>query len=49
MAGMMIHQDSSTHAWIPALDYNVDLIVTMDDTNSEITSGLFSDQEGTNS
>ena len=26
MAGMMIHQDGSTHRWIPALDYDLDLI-----------------------
>ena len=47
MAGMMIHQDGSTHAWIPALGYNVDLIVTLDDATSEITSAFFTEQEGT--
>jgi hypothetical protein len=47
MTGMMIHQDGSTHAWIPALERNVDLIITMDDASSEITSGFFVDQEGT--
>lgn len=49
MPGMMIHQDGSTHDWIPGLGYNVDLIVTMDDANSEITSGFFVLQEGTES
>jgi len=29
MAGMMIHQDGSTHRWIPSLDHNIDLIVTI--------------------
>jgi transposase len=47
--GMLIHQDGSTHDWIPGLGYNVDLIVTMDDANSEITSGFFVLQEGTDS
>jgi len=47
MAGMMLHQDGSTHRWIPALDYSFDLIVTMDDANSEITSGFLVAQEGT--
>lgn len=49
MAGMMVHQDGSTHEWIPGLGYNVDLIVTMDDATSEITSGFFVLQEGTGS
>jgi len=30
----MIHQDGSTHNWIPGLGYNIDLIVTMDDATS---------------
>jgi len=47
MAGMMAHQDGSTHLWIPDLDHNVDLIVTLDDATSEITSGFFVEQEGT--
>jgi transposase len=47
MAGMMLHQDGSTHDWIPGLGHNVDLIVTMDDATSEITSAFFVLQEGT--
>jgi len=47
MAGMMIHQDGSTHRWIPALDYDLDLIATMDDATSKITSGFFVEEEGT--
>lgn len=49
MAGMMLHQDGSTHAWIPELGHNVDLIVTMDDATSYITSAFFVLQEGTES
>jgi transposase len=47
MAGMMIHQDGSTHRWIPALDYNLDLIVTLDDATSKITSCFLVEEEST--
>jgi Helix-turn-helix domain len=49
MTGMMLHQDGSTHRWIVLLDHNIDLIVTMDDATSEITSAFFVEQEGTKS
>lgn len=49
MGGMMLHQDGSTHRWIEGLGYSVDLIVTMDDATSEITSAFFVLQEGTES
>lgn len=49
MAGMMLHQDGSTHDWIPSLGHKVDLIVTMDDATSVITSAFFVLQEGTES
>ena len=49
MTGLMLHQDGSTHEWIPGLGYPVDLIITMDDANSEITSGTFVLQESTES
>jgi transposase len=45
--GMMIHQDASTHNWFGI--ENCDLIVTMDDADSRITSAFFCAQEGTNS
>lgn len=45
LPGMMIHQDASTHAWVP--DHMWDLIVTMDDANSEIYSMFFVEEEGT--
>lgn len=46
MVGMMIHQDGSTHRWILAVDYDLDLIVTMDDADSTITSCFLIPQEG---
>ena len=49
MEGMMLHQDGSTHRWIPALDYDLDLIVTLDDANCKITSIFLVMQEGTHS
>lgn len=45
LAGMMIHQDGSTHEWVPGQSW--DLIVTMDDATSEIYSGFFVEEEGT--
>ena len=46
LPGMMLFQDGSTHAWLagkPALD----MIVTMDDATSAITSIFLCEQEGT--
>ena len=42
---MMLHQDGSSHAWVPARWW--DLIVTMDDATSEIYSAFFVAEEGT--
>lgn len=47
MAGMMIHQDGSTHRWLPYLEHNLDLIVSLDDATSKITSAFLVEQEGT--
>jgi len=47
MPGMMIHQDGSTHQWVPGKKW--DLIVTMDDANNEHYSMFFVDEEGTHS
>jgi len=47
MIGMMVHQDGSTHRWISALEHNIDLIVTLDDATSKITSAFFVEEEGT--
>jgi transposase len=45
MPGMMLHQDGSTHEWVPGKKW--DLIVTMDDATNEHYSMFFVDQEGT--
>jgi transposase len=45
LPGMLIHQDGSTHEWIP--DQYWDLIVTMDDATSEHYSMFFVEEEGT--
>ena len=42
--GMMIHQDGSTHEWVPGKKW--DLIVTMDDATNEVYSAFFVDEEG---
>lgn len=47
MEGMMLHQDGSTHEWVPGKEW--DLIITMDDATSEHYSMFFVDEEGTNS
>lgn len=43
--GEMIHQDASTHGWVPGEVW--DLVVTMDDATGRIYSALFVAQEGT--
>ena len=45
LPGMMLHQDGSTHAWVP--DCQWDLIVTLDDATTEIYSAVFVEEEGT--
>ena len=45
LPGMLIHQDGSTHQWVPGVYW--DLIVTMDDANNEVYSAFFVDEEGT--
>lgn len=47
MVGMMLHQDASTHAWLPEDAGRHDLVVTMDDATSAIYSAFLVDQEGT--
>lgn len=44
LAGMMIHQDASTHRWVEQSVW--DLVVTMDDATGEHTSMFFCEQEG---
>jgi len=45
LPGMMLHQDVSTHEWVPGCQW--DLIVTMDDATSELYSASFVEEEGT--
>lgn len=45
--GEMMHQDGSTHRWVPEQTW--DLIVTMDDATGRIYSAFFCVQEGTQS
>lgn len=45
--GMMLHQDGSTHEWVPGQCW--DLIVTMDDATNEHYSMFFCEEEGTQS
>ena len=47
MVGMMLHQDASTHAWLPGVERRDDLVVTMDDATSAIYSAFLVDEEGT--
>lgn len=45
--GMLLHQDGSTHEWVPGVQW--DLIVTMDDATNEHYSMFFVEEEGTTS
>ena len=45
LPGMMLHQDGSTHEWVPGCQW--DLIVTLEDATSEIYSAFFVEEEGT--
>jgi len=45
LPGMMLHQDGSTHEWVPGCQW--DLIVTLDDATSELYSAFFVEEEGT--
>jgi transposase len=49
MVGMMLHQDGSKHLWLPRLNRQLDLIVTMDDATSAIYSIFLTEEEGTSS
>ena len=43
----LVHQDGSTHEWVPGQHW--DLIVTMDDATNEHYSMFFVEEEGTQS
>lgn len=42
---MMLHQDGSTHEWVPGSQW--DLIATLDDATSALYSAFFVEEEGT--
>ena len=44
--GLMLHQDGSRHRWLPGIEQDHDLIVTLDDATSEIYSAFLVDEEG---
>jgi transposase len=46
MRGMMLHEDGSTHTWIPGLPMR-DLIVVLDDADGRMLYARFFEQEGT--
>jgi transposase len=46
MTGMMLHQDASTHAWLPGTACKHDLVVTLDDATGAIYSAFPTDEEG---
>ena len=43
----MLHQDASTHAWLPGALGKQDLVVTMEDATSELYSAFLVEEEGT--
>ena len=45
LPGMMLHQDGSTHEWVPECQW--DLIVTLDDATTAMYSAVFVEEEGT--
>lgn len=44
LPGMMLHQDGSTHEWGPGCQW--DLIATLDDATTELSSAFFVEEEG---
>lgn len=45
LIGLMIHQDASTHYWVPNEQW--DLVITMDDADNEVYSAFVVEEEGT--
>ena len=46
LRGMMLYADGSTHAWLPTVAGTQDLILIMDDANSEVYSACLVEEEG---
>ena len=47
LPGMLLYQDGSTHRWIPDLERDLDLIVTLDDATGALYSAFLVEEEGT--
>ncbi len=47
LPGMLLFQDGSTHRWLPGLDRELDLVVTLEDATSGLYSAILVDEEGT--
>jgi transposase len=47
MKGMLLHVDGSTHEWMPGAGWEPDLMVFMDDADSEVYDAFFCEEEGT--
>lgn len=47
LPGMLLHTDASTHAWIPEIEGQQDLIAVLDDATSETYYAQFVPQENT--
>ena len=47
LPGMLLHQDASSHAWLPGDQARYDLVATMDDATNEVYSLFLVDEEGT--
>jgi transposase len=45
LPGMRLHQDGSRHEWVPGCQW--DLIATLDDATTELSSAFFVEEEGT--
>src|SRR5664279_6431585 len=47
MVGMMLHQDASSHVWLPGTGRKHDLVASLDDATSALLSAFLVDEEGT--
>jgi transposase len=47
MVGMLLHQDASRHAWLPGVEQQDDLVVTLADATRAIYSAFLEAEEGT--
>jgi hypothetical protein len=47
LPGMLLFQDGSTHRWLPGVEQDLDLVVTLDDATGAIYSAFLVEEEGT--